>query len=238
MERFAIRASLRTPAIIGRRLCLDALLAAQEYLRHGDADRAHAGIPLRLHHGVWCGSAAWLEGPVIVGQEVRTQSLRAQTDLSLREIAPGHRKGQPFLPKIQVASGPYRNRQTVYRTVAAAAVWWTGEGDLDAVRALLSPVTAIGTKANVGHGSVAAWEFVKLPPGAFISGWTDVDGQAVRPVPAEAWAAAGLPRDDQVLAVETWSPPYWQSTPTTCVVPPAPMTGSLREIQRRIGLSG
>lgn len=208
---FTLRLQLATSVITGRRLTLDALLAALIFERTGDPDEAHATIPLARPDGVWAGSAALLEGPAPVRPVSVIQALKARLDITPGMVRPGKRG----YPRVEEARGPYRNRMTDYKAHDAAAVWFTGRGDIDRVRELVEHIPAVGAKRSSGHGKVDA---VQLRRGGIDdAGIAFADGTPARPVPVEVWEARGGKRAD--TALEACRPPYWNGTRVLCALP-------------------
>lgn len=208
---FTIRMALSSSVIVGQRLTLDGILAALIFARTKNVETAHNAIPLRNVQGVWAGSAALIEGPAPIRSVAVIQSLRAKLDVSPDMIAAGKRG----YPRIETARGNYRNQMTSYIAHDADAVWFTGRGDIDKVKALLMDIPAIGAKRNIGYGKVVQVDLVQT--GADNSGIAFSDGSPARPVPADAWASwNGI---DCEMAMEACCPPYWGGVRVLCAIP-------------------
>jgi len=210
VERFVARVELRTPVLLGGFLTLDALLAAVLFEQTGDIDRAHGEIPLANTGGMWHASAALLEDPVQY-RATLTASLHAGHDLDPDLLKRG-RGG--VLPRIgEKRRREYGNVQNPVEGVAAPALWWFGEGDPDAVEALLRGVRHVGKKHTAGYGEVS---YLDLEPVEATNGVLDAEGFPLRPVPAEIYT--GNP--DAVVADAAWRPAYWRlENRAKCYVP-------------------
>jgi hypothetical protein len=208
---FTLRLQLASSVIVGRRLTLDALLAALIFERTGDPDEAHSTIPLSRPGGVWAGSAALLEGPAPVRPVSVIQALKARLDVTPDMVRPGKRG----YPRVEEARGPYRNRMTDYKAYDAAAVWFTGTGDIDRVRELVEHVPGVGAKRTSGYGRVES--VILRRGGTDAAGIAFADGSPARPVPLDAWQARGGARAD--TALEACRPPYWDGTRVLCALP-------------------
>ena len=213
---FAIRLELAAPIIPGRRFMLDALLSGLLFERLGDAARAVAEIPLSRHGQTWCGSQALLEGPCEAVPVVYTMALRPERDLAPDNIRPTGRGGR--FPSVETTRGPYQNRMSTMVSYEAAAVWFCGKGDLEAVRSLLEDVPAIGKKRSSGFGAIRPDSLDIEETSLALAGLVFADGTPARAVPVETWKAIGGGSDAE-LASEAAVPPYWQGVRETCAVP-------------------
>lgn len=208
---FVVEMELASSIIIGHRLTLDAILAARIFERTRDVDAAHSTIPLSRRHGVWNGSAALLEGPAPIRNVSVIQSLRAKLDLSPDMISPGKRG----YPRIETARGNYRNQMSTYTAHDARTIWFSGHGNIDAVGDLLSDITAVGTKRNIGYGKVSKVFVHQIDEDD--AGVVFSDGSPARPVPADAWIRRnGLDCD---MTSEAFCPPYWDGQRVICAIP-------------------
>jgi CRISPR type IV-associated protein Csf3 len=59
--------------------------------------------------------------------------------------------------KVETKAGPYKAYRNTVRLVLTPTVTWHAVGDIDAVRALLARVDAIGAKVGQGCGRVVRW---------------------------------------------------------------------------------
>jgi len=208
---FVVEMELASSIIIGHRLTLDAILAARIFERVRDVEVAHSTIPLSRRHGVWNGSAALLEGPAPIRNVSVIQSLRAKLDLSPDMILPGKRG----YPRIETARGNYRNQMSTYMAHDTRTIWFSGCGNVDAVHDLLSDITAIGTKRNIGYGKVSKVLVHQIDEDD--AGVVFSVGSPARPVPADVWITRnGLDCD---MTLEAYCPPYWQNQRVLCAIP-------------------
>lgn len=214
MERpFLCYFRLNTPALLGRRLTLDGLLAGVLFSRLQDLDRALAEIPLKRTAGVYHGSAAFLEGQSGVGSFTIGSSLQANR-LDPTMIAP--RKNGAF-PAISVAKGEFRNRQTHYVSHTARGVWFGGYGDMSKVEALLREVDGLGAKRSSGWGEVISVEVVEVEDDDPLYGIKLKDGTPARPVPVDVWSQMGGEPAPQ--GYERFAPPYIHGEAVLCALP-------------------
>lgn len=224
---FAVQIKLASSIIIGQRLTLDAILAALIFERTRDVEAAHTTIPLSKRHGVWSGSAALLEGLAPIRNVSVIQSLRAKLDLTPDMIAAGKRG----YPRIETARGNYRNQMSNYVAHDVETVWFSGHGDVEAVRDLLTGIHGIGTKRNVGYGKVIKVDVSQIDDDN--AGIAFSDGTPARPIPADAWIARnGIDCD---MTAEAYCPPYWNGERKLCAIPRHQIVEANR-VKRLIGV--
>ena len=113
------------------------------------------------------------------------------------------------LPYAHPRSGPYRDVLIPRTVVVTPALTWRAVGDIDAIAALLHPITAIGKGRGSGEGRVRGWS---IEPGPDMTetqamDWVHHDGQRLlRPVPPSCADTTGLPYDIISFASR---PPSW-----------------------------
>lgn len=226
---FAVQIELASSIIIGQRLTLDAILAAAIFERTRSVEEAHTTIPLSKRHDVWNGSAALLEGPAPIRTVSVIQSLRAKLDLTPDMIKPEKRG----YPRIETARGSYRNQMSTYTAYDTKLIWFTGHGNIEAVRSLLKDLPAIGTKRKIGYGKITKVEVSQTDmddAGVIFS-----DGSPARPIPEDAWNSRnGIDCD---MALEACCPPYWNSQRILCAIPQHQIV-DLRHARKLIGNVG
>lgn len=226
---FVVCINLSSSVIVGHRLTLDALLSALIFERCGNAEEAHATIPLRQQDGVWAGSAALLESPAPVRTVSVIQALKARIDITPDMIAPGKRG----YPRIEEARGRYRNRMTTYSAHDASALWFSGYGDIDRVTELLEHVPAVGAKRSIGYGKVESVQVAECENGTDDTGIAFSDGSPAKPIPCELWHERGGGKAD--MALEAWRPPYWNGERILCALPRHSVVTS-RDARKLVGV--
>lgn len=199
MDKFTIRATLVTPAIIST-LTLDGLLGALLFDELQNVDQAHAAIPLRCREGLYHASVAQFIDPIESGTHAFIAGLRATHDLDLDLIKQG-KDGGPHRSIGLTRRSDFGNVMNNYKTIAAKSIEWHAEGDAEAVLDLLHEVEFIGKKRTAGFGQVREWELIESE----LDGITDTNGQPLRPVPLTMWSGAS----DVIRADAAWKPAYW-----------------------------
>lgn len=212
-QHFIVRLTLASSVIIGRRLTLDAVMAALLFERDGDIVRAHEDLPLVRETGVWHASQAFLEGPAPATLISQVQSM------------PAHRvEGDEFSSasggrvRLDPAKGRYRNRLTRYLSYDAPAAWFVGYGDLEAAHQLMTTAHSLGARRNQGFGQVSRVEVAPVALRRTRPAWILADGTPARPVPAELWREIGGAGDVD-WGYETFTPPYWSGEQALCALP-------------------
>ena len=211
MEKFQLTIRLAAPMITGGGyMTLDALLAAVLFDEHGDVNRAHAEIPLAHTQGLWHGSAAIYE-KTSSGRQAFVANLRASHDLDIDHVAK-NKQGRPH-----AAIGLARRREfgavmNAYRMFTAPTVSWYGEGDPDAVSALIKTLDFIGKRRANGFGEVDGFDIVP----ADIDGVLGFFNEPLRPIPEELYQG-----DRSALRADAaWRPAYWHpENRAVCFVP-------------------
>lgn len=199
MDKFTIRATLDTPAIITT-LTLDGLLGAILFDEHQDVERAHAAIPIKCVGGLFHASVVQLVSPIELGKHTFIAGLRATHDLEL-DLIKQTKSGAPHRKLGLTRRGDFGNVLNGYKTVAAKAIEWHAEGDAEHVLELLQSIEFIGKKRTAGFGQVHGWELIESE----LDGVRDHFGQPLRPVPLTMWDGdSGVIRADAA-----WKPAYW-----------------------------
>ena len=199
MEKFTIRASLVTPAIIST-LTLDGLLGAILFEELQDVDKAHASIPLRCREELFHASVAQFVDPIESGKHGFIAGLRASHDLDLDLIKKG-KDGGPHKAMGLTRRSDFGNVMNGYKTITAKSIQWHAEGDPEEVLELLHEVEFIGKKRTAGFGQVRGWELIESE----LDGITDGAGQPLRPVPITMWNGD----KNAIRADAAWKPAYW-----------------------------
>lgn len=210
--------TLNTPALLGRRLTLDGLLAGVLFSRLQDLDRALADIPLKQTEGVFHGSAAFLEGTSGMGNFTVGSSLQVNR-LDPEMIQP-NKNGK--YPTVSLAHGEFRNRQSHYVSHTAKGVMFGGCGDVERVRALLQEVDGLGAKRSSGWGEVITVEVDEVDVDDPHYGLMLTDATPARPVPVDVWADIG--GGDAPRGFERFAPPYIYGDAVLCALPSARRT--------------
>ena len=215
-SHFLIRLALVTPLILTHRTTLDAILAGLIFAETGDLERALADVPLSRQDGVWCASSVFLQSPVLADELITGASVRPQSlDTGLFRTK---RTGRYV--NVDPSGGDFRNRQTLMRSHATPAAYFMGQGDLDAVRRLMSVMTGMGKRRAAGFGQIdmERSEFIALdyprPQGVLMLS----DGTPSRPIPVATWARLRSLAPVQ-RAIVRFEPPYNLSEPAECVLP-------------------
>lgn len=179
MERFAIRAELKTPVGLDLGLMtLDAVLQSEAFQSGGDPQ----AIPLVRTGELWHASSAFLErrgdDPCHPMPTTFIAGMRAERELEEGWVV--NKWGRPA--KLGVVKKEWGgNVMNTYNFYPAAAVWWFAEGDADAVLNVLSEVLYLGKKRSAGWGAVSLSE--TFP--ATVDGVRDVQNKPLRPVPVD-----------------------------------------------------
>lgn len=213
-ERFALKVELRTP-LLGLPATLDGLLAGLIFDATQSIEQAHSEIPLARTAELWHGSAGFLEDAVPLKASL-VASLRAQHDLDIDLVARRGGKLPRVSDKRAREFGPVLSEWSGH---AARAVWWFGEGDVDAVGRLLTDVRHLGKKRAQGFGEVVTFD---LAP-ARTNGVVANDREPLRPIPVEMQLAA----PESVVAEAAWRPAYWKPhNRTACHIPASVLRSS------------
>jgi CRISPR type IV-associated protein Csf3 len=102
--------------------------------------------------------------------------------------------------------------------VDGLGVWFIAHGDRPAVADLLSDLTHIGAKTNIGYGKVAHISYHDLPPSRY-AGLMTPTGDVLRPIPKDSVESSAMKPRRYSFAEEAYRPPYWREHRTTCYVP-------------------
>jgi len=138
MDKFTIRATVVTPAIIGT-LTLDGLLGAILFEELQDIDKAHEAIPIQCRDGLYRAGVAQFVGPVESGKHGFIAGLRATHDLDLDLIKQG-KDGGPHRHICMTRQSDFGNVINGYMPIVAKGIEWHAEGDAEEVLELLQNV--------------------------------------------------------------------------------------------------
>lgn len=115
----------------------------------GHVPLVQAELPLaRETHGDWWWWQA--SSPIVAAVGEHRRYFHRRFDLA---EAVAH----DAIRKVETKAGPYKAYRNTVRLVLTPTVTWHAIGDLDAVRALLARVMAIGAKIGQGCGRVVRW---------------------------------------------------------------------------------
>ena len=118
--------------------------------------------------------------------------------------------------KVNNSSGKFRASRTTYPMVVTDRVTWVCRGDIDAIRAVMDTVDALGARRMAGFGEVVSRSVTPLDLDVARVGWTDGE-RMLRPVPVSVMSD---PPAGSVSNWETWFPPYAdRSGATACWAP-------------------
>lgn len=204
MERFTLRAHLRSPIIQRGFGTLDALLMA--VLGRGDVSEL-----LRCEDGLYYASAGMPTDVVDKQRASFVASMRPErTPEWLDVIAPNTRQGD-----VQIGVARQREAGNVlnaYSAVVAQAVEWYATGDMPSVLQVVQDIPFIGKRRASGFGEVIRWEVES----GELDGLVGYLGEPLRPIPTERWTEGG----DWVPVEAAWKAPYWDvRNRTRCFVP-------------------
>lgn len=200
MERLLIRASLKSPVILGGGyLTLDALLANLIFEKTGSIEDAHTTVPLARTNDLFHASAALLE-PFGSANVSFVANMRADHSLE-PDLLLKNKHG-----KIHTKVGKTRRREfgavmNTYTTYDAPEITWYAEGDGQAIESLLSGVLFIGKRRGSGYGEVTQWT-VELGE---LDGIIGPFGDPLRPVPLDMFKG----NKDALKVDAAWRPAYW-----------------------------
>lgn len=125
--------------------------------------------------------------------------------------------------KINVGAGPLKSYRLPLPLMLAREVVWHAVGDLDAVAEMVSCITHIGKKHNVGHGQVKRWRVEDADEDRSL---IREDGSPARPLPVELAETAGLDVAGLYPQMAGHRPPYWHpDRRRLCYLPRAPRLG-------------
>ena len=225
---FQITAELATPLILSgdTYLTLDALLSGTIFEGTGSVERALTEIPLDRSHGVWHGSAAFLDSCAIrtsapFGAGLRTRDVDSGSleRLALARIRAGKRRGE--LAKIDTQRSFYQSTLVHYGAYCTPRVYWFGSGEIEKVEALLREVPAIGKKRRQGYGQVEHIEIESIEEDVSLSRLVRGERQPMRPIVLEAWEALYGTSEVASLGCTRCAPPYFKGVAQMCAIPPA-----------------
>lgn len=111
------------------------------------------------------------------------------------------------LPYTSPRSGPFRDVMMPASVVLTPSATWYAVGDIERMRALLSPVRAIGKRRARGEGTVLSWDFEQTDTDSkWVFGHTGNTGEIKRPCPQKCAERLDLPYDTKWHALR---PPSW-----------------------------
>lgn len=217
-QPFFLAAHLNAPVILQPTsfLTLDSLLGYALFAQNADA--RIADLPLARRHGVWAGSAAFVDSlsspvPAPFKRSIEMRQLQRE-EFSF----PAGRKR----PYIDQARGPYRTTMDNYVAYDSPRLIWHGRGDPDACLALLRDmVPAVGKKSRQGFGQVDRWDAHPVDEEDDFSMAAQHLGlyHPTRPIPLAAWSAMGHSTSGVLVGSCAIDLPHWSSPPQTCAVP-------------------
>lgn len=204
------------------RIQLDAILEHVAWRRAG-RPTAEMGAPAMTFQiplaklgapGLWVwrcseGEAEW------VGGDLTHYTRQFPTERS-RALRKGERK-------VNVGAGPCKSFRLPLPLLLAREVVWHAVGDLEAVAEMLSVITHIGKKHNVGHGQVKRWRVEEAEEDRSL---IREDGSPARALPVDLAEAAGLEVEGLYPEMVGHRPPYWHAERRRpCYLPTAPRVG-------------
>lgn len=229
MASFAVRIEIDTRLSLRGLLHLDGLLGAVATAR----GRGPGDIPLDRFDGVWSGSAAILE----IGAFGAAQTKEVRIKHLVDDRIPGEIFAQlkPSERKVGEMS-PMRGRLSGYECFdGVRAVWFTGNGDLDAVLDLLGDVRNLGAMGRTGYGRVRQIEPVAVHESA-LAGFAFAGNFPARVIPLDVWRRhAPDAGGSAIIALQRAVPPYWCGPEEPCISPAqTDLLGTRTEIMFRV----
>lgn len=217
MERFTLRARLRSPIIRRGFVTLDALLMSQ--LERGDVSDL-----LHCEDDLYFASAGFASSVGLKQRASFVASLRPEhTTEWLDVIRPN--TTTTGLPSVagsklnDVKVGLARQREggnilNGYEATVAPLIEWYGIGDPQAILDVVANIPFIGKKRTSGYGEVIEWSVEQ----GELDGIYGHFGEPLRPIPTERWVHGG----DWIPVEAAWKAPYWDvRNRTKCYVPEA-----------------
>lgn len=217
MEKFTLRATLRSPIIRRGFVTLDALLMA--LLERGDVSDL-----IRCENELYFASAGFASAQGLKQQASFVASLRPEHTTEWLEVikpntsTPGI-ASQPGSKLNDVKIGLSRQREggnvlNGYEAIVTPTIEWYGTGHPQAILGVVSETPFIGKKRTAGYGEVVEWA---IEPGD-LDGICGHFGEPLRPIPTERWSHGG----DWIPVEAAWKAPYWDvRNRTKCYVPEA-----------------
>lgn len=219
MEKFSLRAYVKTPVIKRGQVTLDALLMAVR----GCGDVSDL---LQCVDGLYFASAGMSDQSGLFQRASFVASMRPEHTPEWRDVIRPNTKTEGLPPDALQTPGARLNdimigvaRQrtagnvlSAYTAHVTAFIEWHAVGHLHQVFEVLQDVPFIGKKRTAGYGEVTHWEL----------GDSDLDGivgylgEPLRPVPVDRWEHGG----DWIPLEAAWKAPYWEvRNRTKCYVP-------------------
>lgn len=110
------------------------------------------------------------------------------------------------LPFTSASAGPYRDVMMSATSVVCAAIVWRAIGNIDAVRAAVTPIRFIGRRRGTGEGEILYWDVAETRPDDPLA-WVHADGGTIlRPCPVECAETLRVPYR---LGWYALRPPSW-----------------------------
>lgn len=218
MEKFAIRAHLRSPIIMRGQITLDALLMA--VLGRGDVSEL-----IKCVDGLYYASSAMTDMSGLFQRAAFVASMRPEHTPEWREVIKSNTKTDGLPPDSDggrsndVLIGVARQRTAGnilngYVARYTKVVEWHAVGHAAAVLDCLKNIPFIGKKRTAGYGEVESWEVAESD----LDGIAGYANEPLRPIPVERWEYGG----DWVPVEAAWKAPYWEvRNRTKCFVPAA-----------------
>lgn len=226
VSNFILRVHMKTEVVLGRWLCLDALLDAAMDLQ--DIPGEERRLPLSAWNGteilppdvvdlsdietgraVWMGSAA-LVNSFIQRDRVFVSSLRR---LNMSDTMPPLLKiptSRNLMTEIDTKRDFAASKMSSHRCIATPILDWFGRGNPDQVEDLIRSLPGIGAKVAHGYGIFHDVEMEILGEEKdFLCGVRSMAGNLLRPVPEPLFQA--LASTKAILAMETTAPPYYRA---------------------------
>lgn len=204
MDRFVLRACLRTPLIRRGAFTLDALLMA--VLETGDVSHL-----LRCDGELYFASSGFAVGAVATQKAAFVASMRPEHSPHWLDVL----KPNTLDGDLRIGLARQREAGNIlndYAATVAEAIEWYATGNADAVLEALRPVRFIGKRRAAGYGEVERWD---VEPGE-LDGLVGFAGEPLRPVPTERWTEGG----DWIPVEAAWKAPYWDvRNRTRCYMP-------------------
>ena len=230
MEPFRVTLALAEPVLVNRSVSFDGLLAHLSYLRTGDAAAAHRSLPLADVEGVHQGSELLFLGPVLRRTVPYVMHPRWER-FSHGELA--DRRGKPR--GRMTARNEFKPTRDNYLAVSARRAFFVGVGEMEAVKALMSGLDAVGKKSRSrGFGRLASIRIDRLDDAPDRLGYTDFQGRPIRVVPVEIWKGLGLSTEDVSVGPARPRLPRWSTEDELCALPASHVIEAHE--QHRIGL--
>ena len=216
MEFFRAVFELVEPVLVNRSVSFDGLLAHLLYRRTGDAEAAHASLPLARIDGIYQASELLFLGPIVRRQMPYVMNPRWDR-FDHGDLADG--RGAPR--KKTVARDALKPTLDRYEAVSARYAFVLGSGDANEVEALLRGLDAVGKKSRSrAFGRLASVRLDRIGEAPAAIGYTDFEGRRpARVVPKGVWDSLGLPVEDVSFGPARPRLPRWATRDELCALP-------------------